>query len=163
MTVIVWHIPYYSLLRFFLYGPKTFPHTFWNTFYFIRHIRWFEFLWLQTVKPRCKYDMHLRDFSSSSKGQNIICGAIKGHHLIKTTVYIYISTHCLTEQQTNHIFCLTEPVNRNRGHEDTWWTRVITSLYESCDWLCKGMIRMILMRLSLCLILLLWKAVNIII
>lgn len=91
-----------------LYRPKTLPQTFWNMFYFIRHIRWLEFLWLQTVKPRCKYDMYLRDFSSSSKGQNIICGGKKRTPSNQDAVYIYISTNCLTKQQTNHIYCLTQ-------------------------------------------------------
>jgi len=80
-----------------LHRPQTLPHTSWNLLHFIRHIRLLEFLWLQTVKPRSKYDMYLSDFSSSSKGQNIICGGKK--RTPSNHVLLHIYTLPVSEQK----------------------------------------------------------------
>lgn len=118
----MWHIQYFPIIDqdfsfiVMFTGPKHF-HTLSGTYSISKDI-WDDLSF---------YDYRLLNHTANTicisrvspahlKGKTSSVGARKGHHLIKKTMYICISTHCLTKQQTTTTSTAPHRVSEQR----TW-------------------------------------------
>lgn len=113
----MWHIQYYPLLLKIVPLSWCLQNT---STHFLEHIlfqKTYQMTWDFMITNHTANTICIsRESPAHPKGKTSSVGARKGHHLIKKTMYICISTHCLTKQQT----ATTSTASHKVSEQRTW-------------------------------------------